>query len=358
MAKVRGFAPATIANVGPCFDVVGVAINEPGDEVEVEHTSEFRGVKLVDIVNNPKLPLGPNNVVEAVGQKLWDSIRPYKGMPYGVKVTLYKNMKIGTGMGSSASSESAVAIALLELLGYPIDRHSKPVLEALVYGEQIAAGSPHPDNVLPSFFGGALVIYDDLNFTRYEGQHYYHQPSIYFTVASPDLRLDTKEMRKVLPKTTTLVETTRNLLKEKSTFKGRKINLEVQDYSEQIKAIATEMKVSEETVQRYLIGSLKVMYGLKYDIPNMLGDGVLQDGIITPVRAKYIKGFDKVKDAALQEGACGVSISGSGPAMFAVAKSIDSAQRIGDAMLRSWESEGVRAVIYVSPINNQGARLV
>lgn len=357
MAKVRGFAPATIANVGPCFDVVGVAINEPGDEVEVELTSEFRGVKLVEIVNNPGLPLGPYNVVEAVGQKLWDSIKPYKGKPYGAKVTLYKNMKIGTGMGSSASSESAVAIALLELLGYPIDKHSKPVLEALVYGEQVATGSPHPDNVLPSFFGSALVIYDGLNFTRYEGQHNYHHPSIYFAVVSPDLRLDTREMRKVLPKTTTLVETTRNLLKERSAPKGCKIDLGI-DYSEQIKAIATEMKISEENARRYLIGSLKVMYGLKYDIPKMLGDGVLQDGIITPIRAKYIRSYDRVKDSALHEGAYGVSISGSGPSMFAVAPSLDSAHRIGDVMIKAWERKGVRAVIYASPINNQGARLV
>src|SRR3989344_3317228 len=121
MKKVRAFAPGSVANVGPGFDVIGVALMEPGDEVEVEFTSDFKGVRLVEIVNDPGLPRGPENIVQAVGQKLYDSIYP-AGHQYGVKVTLYKNMKIGTGMGSSASSGAAVIAALLELFGNPVQR--------------------------------------------------------------------------------------------------------------------------------------------------------------------------------------------------------------------------------------------
>lgn len=363
MVKVRGFAPATIANIGG-FDVGGVALDEPGDEVEVEFTSEFKGVRLVEIVNQTglptiDLPYGPKNVVEAVGQKLWASIQPRESERYGVKVKLYKNMKIGTGMGSSASSEAAVAIALLELLGWPLDMNSKPVLEVLVYGEEVATGSPHPDNVLPSFLGGALFIYDadNLNYIRFEGKDEMTYPSICFAVVSPDLRLDTREMRQVLPKTRGLVALTRNLLKEKATSDDP-INFEVSNYSDQIKAVAAETNVSEETVVNYLICSLKEFYGIKYNIPPMLGDGVLQENIITSRRAPYIRGFDSAREAALATGAHGFSISGSGPSLFSVTSSVDQAYLCGEAMVRALEKHGVKAVPYVSTINNQGARIV
>jgi len=349
MTKVRGFAPATIANVGPGFDVVGLALNEPGDEVEVEFTSKFKGVKLVDIVNNPGLPLGPKNVVEAVGQRLYDSINPKTKERYGVKVVLYKNMKIGTGMGSSASSEAAMAIAMLGLLGHPLEFYLKDVLQAVVYGEEVATGSPHSDNALPSLLGGSLVIYDgnNLNYIRFLGNS-----SISLVVASPDLRLDTRDMRKVLPDTNKLVELTRSLLKERATLKKPSYNLSAYNLSQIVKG------VTEETINRYLEGSLKVMYGLKHNDAVLLGEGVLNDDIITPIRARFIKGYDDVKDAALQEGAYGFSISGSGPSLFAVASSINKAHKIGEAMIKAWERNDVKAVIYVSPINNQGARII
>lgn len=352
MNRVRAFAPASIANVGSGFDVVGLALDGPGDEVEVEFTSEFKGVRLVEIVNDPGLPMGPDNVVQAVGQKLYDSLYP-NGHQYGVKVTLYKNMKIGTGMGSSASSGAAVIAALLELFSNPVQRNSKEVLQAAVYGEQIASGSPHPDNVLPSLLGGALVIYDDKTFKyhRFEGDG-----SIYFAVVSPpDLRSDTQEMREALKKAygsmDNLVAATRRLLGDRGVEQERNYDLSGYDLSGLVRG------VSPETMAKYLTGSLEVMYGLRSNDTYLLGQGVLKDDIVTPVRAGHIKGYGDVKNAAMQENALGFSLSGSGPAAFAVVPSEGAAYTAGEAMVRAWERHGVKSKLYVSPINNAGARI-
>ena len=347
MGKIRGFAPATIANVGPGFDVIGLAIDKPGDEVEAEFTSEFIGVRLTEIINNQGLPLGPTNVVQAVGQQLYDSIRPYG--KDGIKVTLYKNMNIGTGMGSSASSEAAVAKALLGLLDYPENFSSNPLKESLVYGEKIATGSPHPDNVLPSYYGGALVIHDEhnLDYIRFECKD-----SIYFVVCAPELRLDTRDMRKALPDMNKLVNLTRQLLKERANIRNHSYDLSDLNLDGIVDGI------SEDTADRYLKGSLQVMYGLRDNDAKLLGAGILKDGIVTPIRGRFIKGFDDVIHAAHQENAYGSSISGSGPSLFTVAPSSKAGYKIGDAMVKAWEKHGVNASIYVSPVNSQGAKLI
>lgn len=306
--SVKVYAPATIANLGSGFDVLGIAIDRPGDFVTAQRTREPRlrfsvRTKQLDIPFN-----AVENVAAHVASLMLEELKP----PFGVDMVLHKNMPIGSGLGSSAASSVASVFAVNALLPRPLKKQE--LLRFAVEGERKASGSPHADNVAPSLLGGAVLVrsYTPLDVVRVPIKNI-----LVWVVAHPHVVVRTEEARNILPK-----------------------------------AVALQTAIH----QWGNIAGLTV--GLASGNAELVGKCV-EDAIAEPVRGNLIPGFHDVKHAALKAGAYGCSISGSGPSMFAVASSPRSARTIASAMVRTFSRKaGVKCDVYISKVNMEGAREV
>src|SRR5436190_5004468 len=155
--RLRFFAPATIANLGPGFDVLGLALNSPGDTVEAELAAK-PGVEIVEITGDGGLLSrdADKNVIGRAASAVLQRAGP-NGVPQsGVRLWLHKQMPLASGLGSSGASSAAAAVAANELLGRPLSI-SDVVLSAME-GERAASETPHADNVAPSVMGGIVLV--------------------------------------------------------------------------------------------------------------------------------------------------------------------------------------------------------
>ncbi|MBM4170092.1 MAG: homoserine kinase [Ignavibacteria bacterium] len=304
---VRAFAPATIANLGPGFDVLGLAIDRPGDfvtaarQLDPSLTFSVRGKERTVPSDARK------NVASFVAQLMLDEFKP----PFGIQLVLDKRMPIGSGLGSSAASSVAAAAAVNALLPKPLKRHE--LLRFAIEGERLASGAMHADNVAPSLLGGACLVrsYDPLEVVRIPVRN-----TIFWVVVHPHMEVRTEEARNILPTSVPLE-----------------------------KAIHHWGNVAGLTI------------GLSTGDAALVGRCVA-DEIVEPVRSSLIPGFHDVKKAALAAGATGCSISGSGPSLFAVAPSRSAAKKIGAAMKRQFAtSSRVACDVYLSRVNMEGTRV-
>ena len=193
-ARARASAPATVANVGPCFDVLGLCLESPRDQVTAERTSS--GV--VEIVaisgDGGKLPReAEDNCIGVVARAVLDR---YGEPTDGVRLWLDKGLPLGTGMGSSAASSVAAAMATAAILGAPQDRGG--LLDACREGEALASGSPHPDNVAPSLLGGIVACIPEGDGTL-DVLALPVPDGLRVVVVRPELRVDTQQARDLLP---------------------------------------------------------------------------------------------------------------------------------------------------------------
>ncbi len=359
MKAVEVFAPATIANFGTGFDMFGAAIDGIGDIVHARRAdSRARGVMLTRIENNPGLDIGPNNVVTAVGKYVQEAA----GENAGIELVLKKKMKIGTGMGSSASSSVAAALAVNELLEKPFDRDDPVILEAVAYGEKVACGSAHCDNVYPSLLGGYILIDAEGGYRKFEGSD-----KIWLAVIAPDLRVDTKMAREALNKSpykiANLVADSMALAANnfygRKAFSGNRYDLESLAYINKREAEVAgrewiDTAEAHKIIAKYQQGFITVLTGVREHDAMFLGMGMMMDKIITPIRAAFIPGFDNAREAALTAGACGFTISGSGPAMVLVAVSRECAEASARAAM---DALPMHSDVYISTINNHGAKV-
>ncbi|MEW5982088.1 MAG: homoserine kinase [Acidobacteriota bacterium] len=318
---VRVFAPATVSNLGPGFDVLGLALARPGDIVEAE-TSDRPGVALVEVTGEQgALPrdAGANSASVAAA----DVLRRYEsaaaGRPAaapavtGIWLRLHKQMPLASGLGSSGASAAAGAFAANELLGRPFS--SAELVESAAAGERAACGSPHADNVAPSLLGGITLVrsYDPLEVVRLP------VPAGLFVVAvHPHCKVSTARARALLA--------------------------------------ACRFPLPDIVANA---GNLAAMVAALYrgDLP-LLGR-TIEDRLVEPVRAELIPGFGTVRRAALEAGALGCSISGSGPTLFALADADDGAARVALAMRAAFKSAaGLESDAWMGPVSGQGARVV
>lgn len=303
--RITVFAPATVANVAVGFDVLGFAIDGPGDRVTIEKIAEPGRVEIVKIEGVEGLPLDPERNTATKGLvKLCRKLNP----PFGFRVSISKGIPLGSGLGGSAASAAGAAVAASLLLDQPLDPAS--LLECALEGEAVASGSYHADNIAPCLFGG-------LNLVRSM-----HPPDVVAiptplalrcAVVHPDFRLDTREARGVL---------------------------------------AGEVSLKGHIEQSANLGAF-VAACFKGDL-DLLGRS-LKDVLIEPQRARLIPGFAQVKAAALAAGALGCSISGAGPTVFALTRSDADARRACDAMLAAFRAAGIQSLHHwVSPIRPKG----
>ncbi|MEL7159382.1 MAG: homoserine kinase [Bacteroidota bacterium] len=307
MQEVRVFAPATVANVAVGFDILGFAINRPGDEIVARFNPELKGLKITAITGTGDKVL-PTEVMQNTAGVAAQRLLEHLGeSERGIDLEVHKKMPFGSGLGSSAASAAGAVVAVNQLLGAPLSRES--LLYFAVLGEEVADGSFHADNVAPSLVGGITLIRSN------ESLDIHHLPvptNLRVAVVHPDIEILTRDARAVLSDTISL----------------KKAISQTGSLASFITALYTD------------------------DLP-LLGRS-LHDHIVEPQRKQLITGFDEVKQAAMQRGALGCSISGAGPSVFALCDSGYLAQAVGQGMQEAFAQHGVTSQLYVSPINQDG----
>ncbi len=306
MKEIKLFCPATIANLSCGFDVLGLCLATAGDEMIVR-TSTEKGVRITKIVG-ADLPLETEkNVAGVAALALLEAFET----EIGFEIEIYKNIKAGSGIGSSAASSAGAVFGINELLGRPFSR--KELVQFAMQGEKLASGNAHADNVAPCLLGGFTLVRSSnpLDIIKIDS------PSeLYATVVHPQIELKTSDARSVLKQTVSL----KSAITQWGNVGGLVAGLYTQDYE--------------------LIGRS------------------LHDEIIEPVRSMLIPGFDAIKQTAYENGALGSGISGSGPSIFALSKGETNAQKIADAMSKIYEEINLPYEIHVSKINPDGVSII
>jgi homoserine kinase len=306
--RTSAFAPATVANVVCGFDVFGFAIDNPGDVVHVSWKEE-PGVFITKIVGDGgKLPLeaNKNTAGVAVIQFLEKA-----GIAKGVELELHKNLPLGSGMGSSASSAVAALVAINQLAGAPYSK--RELMPFAMEAERVACGSAHADNIAPSLLGGFVLIrsYHPLDIISIPFPDY-----LCCVLVHPNIELKTKDARQLLKPTVLLQDA-------------------VQQWGNTAGMVAGLMKSDNELIARSMT-----------------------DLVAEPARALLIPGYDMVKVAAKKAGAIGCGISGSGPTMFALCNDLSKAKEIGTSMISAFELAGLTSEMYISKLNQEGAKVI
>ncbi|MGM0545233.1 MAG: homoserine kinase [Bacteroidota bacterium] len=306
--EVKVFAPASVANVSCGFDVMGFALARPGDEI-VARRSEQPGIRITKITGEGGVL--PTSVDENTGGVAAQKLLNHINSDVGIELEIHKKMPLGSGLGSSAASSVGAVVAVNYLLGLPCSQDE--LLGFAAEGERVACGTPHLDNVAPALFGGLVLIRSQQPADVVE----LNCPNpLFATVVHPQIEIKTEDTRKIL---------------------RRDIPLQ--------KAITQWGNVGG-----LVAGLLKGDYGLI--------SRSLQDVIIEPVRSVLIPGYEKVKKAAIDAGALGSGISGSGPSIFALSADKETANSVGEAMQETFIEVGLKNEIYVSEINKKGPEIL
>ena len=306
--EVKVFAPATVANMVCGYDVLGFALEEPGDLVIMKR-SDTPGVLLKSITGDDgRLPMDPTqNTVSACCMMLLEDL----GLTgeIGVEIELHKQMPIGSGLGSSAASTVGGVFALNELLGSPLSREE--LLPYCLHGEEIACGHPHPDNVTPALMGGITLIRSD---DPLDVVNLPVPDELFAAVVFPKVDVPTRDAREMIKNRVLL----KDAVKQWGNIAGLVAGLFRSDYQ--------------------LIGRS------------------MEDVLIEPVRSILIPEFAQMKKIALSLGALSFGISGSGPTVLAMCKSAEEARAIKDALSAHLESVMVECYAYSSKVNAEGPK--
>ncbi len=305
--QVTAYAPASVSNVACGFDIMGFALDQPGDTVMLRF-GKRRGVHIMAITGNgAALPM---EAAENTAGAPVIALLKHFHVETGIEIEIKKGIPSGGGIGSSAASAVAAAVACNALLETGLSNDA--LLPFAVEGEKIASGAVHVDNLAPSLWGGFILVrgYDPVDVVTIEPPD-----DLWCTIVSPHLEIKTKESRKTLPKNVPLADLV--------TQTGNAAGL--------------------------IAGLLKKDYGL---IRRSLRDVVAE-----PARRKLIPGFDRMKAAALDAGALGCSISGSGPSVFALSVAQECAERAGQAMSAIMDDLHCSHSMFVSPICRSGATI-
>jgi homoserine kinase len=304
-SSVTAFAPATVANLGPGFDVLGLALAAPGDEVTARF-APARGVRIAKVEGDGgALPMDAetNTAGIAAARTLARA-----GIDVGVELEILKGLPIGSGLGSSAASAAAAAFAVNQLVGAPLRKLE--LIGACVEAEAAVAGR-HADNVAPALLGGLVLVrtLDPLDVIRLP-----LPASLAIAVVTPRLEVDTRTARAALPREVPLATMVR--------------------HSANVAALASAC----------FAGDLALL------------GRCMTDEVVMPARAPLIPGCAQVIAAALAAGALGSSISGSGPSIFALCHSPRAAADAARAMTAAFAHAGLEASTVLSPVDCPGAR--
>ena len=309
-ATARAFAPATVGNIICGFDIFGLALAEPGDEVEAKLKNEPGVVISAVHGDGGRLPTEAARNVAGVAT---NAVLLESGMEkVGIEIEVWKGLPICGGMGGSAASAVAAVLAADDLLQTNLSPEA--LLRCASEGERGPEGDTHPDNIAPALHGGIVMVRPD-------------EPGIVIplpvpaglcvALVHPDLELETNDMRGVLPHVVPLTEA-------------------VRQWADCSALVVGLYEGDWDLIKRSLV-----------------------DRVAEPHRSRFIPGFDAVRTAGLEAGALGAGLSGSGPSMFALCQTMTDAQSIARAMADAFAGVGLEGVdTHVSEVANTGAHVI
>lgn len=301
---VKVYCPATVANLVCGFDILGMALNHPQDEMELTLTQQ-PGIR-ISHTDGFDLPSDPAQNV--AGAALLDLLQA-AGMSIGMEVSITKKIKPGSGLGSSAASSAGAVVAANHLLGHPFSKED--LVRFAMAGEKVASGVKHADNITPCILGGVTLIRSifPLDIVRLSA------PPMYVTVVHPQIEVRTSDARQILRKEVLL----KDAIRQWGNIAGLVAGFLQHDY---------------DLISRSL-----------------------EDVIIEPVRSMLIPGFDEVKQQSKEAGALGGGISGSGPSIFMLSREAQTAKTIAGIMEGIYTRLGIDFKTYVTTLNTEGVRV-
>jgi len=306
MNEIKIFSPATVANVACGFDVLGFCLENVGDEMVIRKVDK-KGVKITKI-EGFDLPFEVElNVAGVSAQAMYEAVNP----DYGFEIEIHKNIKPGSGIGSSAASAVGSVFGMNELLGRPFSKTE--LTQFAIKGEALASKCDHADNLAAAVFGGFTLV---KSLSPLEILQIPSPPNLYATIIYPQIEIKTAESRAILPK---------------------------------------KIKLQDAVTQWANLGSfIHSLHTNNYELMKKS----LHDVIIEPHRSKLIPCYNEVKNEALNAGALGSGISGSGPSIFSLCEGIETANNVRDAIRKVYSKTGIEFDIYVSKINTEGVKIL
>ncbi|MHA4808533.1 homoserine kinase [Flavitalea flava] len=297
--------PGTVANLVCGFDVLGMALDAPFDTMEVRLLDEPK----VTIISRDGFPLPTDPALNTAGAPLLAMLEEMD-QQVGFEVIIDKKIKPGSGLGSSAASAAGAVVAANHLLGNIWSKADQ--VRFAMFGEKVASGVKHADNVAPCIYGGITLIRSifPLDIISIPA------PLLHVTVVHPQIEVRTSDARQILRKEVLL----KDAIRQWGNIGG---------------LVAGFMKNDYELIGRSL-----------------------EDVIIEPVRSMLIPGFDEVKQQCKKAGALGGGISGSGPSIFMLSKDRETALEVEQQMKRIYDAIGLAYHTHVTTINQEGIRII
>lgn len=304
MKKVTVHSPGTVANLVCGFDILGLALHAPYDVMELSLLEE--PVVKIENLDAFNLPTAPDKNVAGV---VLLSVMEKMGNSFGFQCRIEKQIKPGSGIGSSAASAAGAAVAANHLLGNIFSKEE--LVQFAMNGEKLASGVKHADNIAPCIYGGISLIRSihPLDIVSIPA------PDLYVTVVHPQIEVRTSDARQILKQQVLL----KDAIKQWGNIAGLVTGFMKQDYD--------------------LIGRS------------------LEDVIIEPVRSILIPGFDELKKGCREAGALGGGISGSGPSVFMLSRDLVTAKSVETLMQEVYTRIGIEYHTYVTTINKKGVEL-
>ena len=304
--EIKIFSPATVANVACGYDILGFCLDAVGDEMLIRKVDK-KGIRITKI-EGFELPFKTElNVAGVSALAMYETLQP----DCGFEIEIYKNIKPGSGIGSSAASAVGSVFGMNALLGSPYNKTE--LTQFAMKGEALASKCEHADNLAPALFGGFTLV---KSLSPLEILEIPSPDNLYATIIHPQIEVKTADSRAILPK---------------------------------------EVKLQEAIVQWANFGSL--IHSLHTNNYQLMKRS-LHDAIIEPHRSKLIPFYKEVKQAALNAGALGTNISGSGPSIFSLCKGIETATLVSDAIEKVYLSTGIKFDIHISKINIEGIKVL
>jgi homoserine kinase len=306
MDRIKLFAPATVANLSCGFDVLGCCLDGVGDEMIISKNSEQK-LRITKITGQD-LPLEVNANVAGVSAK---ALLAELGEKQGFDIEIKKNIKAGSGIGSSAASATGAVFGINKLLGEPFSTNE--LIKFAMEGERLASGNAHADNVAPALLGGFSLVksYEPLEILSLPSL-----PELRMLILHPLIELKTRDSRSIIKQTVEL----KRAISQWGNLAALVSALYTQDY-------------------------------------NLLGRS-LKDEIIEPVRSILIPYFDNLKALASANGALGFGISGSGPSVFALCKGDSVAEKVKAEFQEFYQDKNIDFDLHLSKINSEGIKII
>ena len=305
MKSIKVMSPSSVANLSCGYDILGICLDHVGDEMIITKTNS-PGLSITNI-KGAKLSYSVDKNVAGIAAKSYLSKNPSE---FGFEIEIIKKVAVGSGLGSSASS----AVAAVYGIDYLLERNSKKInlIKHAVDGEQFASGEAHADNIAPTMFGG-LTLVRDLNTLDILNLPF--PKDLFITILHPEIELKTSILRNVL---------------------NKKISIK---------------KVVKQTAN--LGGLISGLYSNDYQLISRC----LVDEIVEERRASSIPGFYSLKESAIQNGALGCGISGSGPSIFSISKGKKTASSVKKGFEKVYSQKNISFKTFISKINYEGVKV-